>query len=188
MKDSMRPLRACKHAIITLKGSHSCRPVQPRGPAPIVVPPVSLMLATWSQDYINGLTATRYRGEASSQEALEGLDSWIAGSRPRRHGPSPTRRATSSAWPRCTSRGAKRMGGRAPTQRPTGSSEHCQAHPSAPSKAPPPSSGRSEQAVSTAIPRLLATGVLKQTTTGRRYRAFEAVDLLDMFESYAGGA
>lgn len=48
--------------------------------------------------------------------------------------------------------------------------------------------GRSEQAVSTAIPRLLAAGVLKQTTTGPRDRAFEAVDLIDMFESYAGGA
>jgi Fic family protein len=31
-----------------------------RGLSPIVVPPVSLVLATWSQDYINGLSATRY--------------------------------------------------------------------------------------------------------------------------------
>ena len=44
-----------------------------RGLAPIVVPPVSLVLATWSQDYISGLTATRPRpGEQN------GTDAWIA--------------------------------------------------------------------------------------------------------------
>jgi hypothetical protein len=36
--------------------------------------------------------------------------------------------------------------------------------------------------------RLLAAGVLKQTTTGRRHRAFEAVALIDAFEVYAGAA
>jgi Fic family protein len=41
--------------------------------------------------------------------------------------------------------------------------------------------GRSQQAINHAIPRLLAAGVLKQTTTGRRNRAFEAVDLIDAF-------
>jgi hypothetical protein len=41
--------------------------------------------------------------------------------------------------------------------------------------------GRSEQAVNEAIPRLVAAGVLKQTTIGRRNRAFEAPDLIDAY-------
>jgi hypothetical protein len=41
--------------------------------------------------------------------------------------------------------------------------------------------GRSVQAVNEAIPRLLEAGVLKQTTVGRRNRAFEAAELIDSF-------
>jgi DNA-binding Lrp family transcriptional regulator len=40
---------------------------------------------------------------------------------------------------------------------------------------------RSEQAVNEAIPRLVEAQVLKQTTVGRRNRAFEASDLIDAF-------
>ncbi len=39
---------------------------------------VSLVLATWAQDYIGGLTASRYRGKANSREAHEGINLWIA--------------------------------------------------------------------------------------------------------------
>ncbi len=48
-----------------------------RGLAPRVLPPISLVLATWSNDYIAGLTATRYLRDASSIEALDGLNRWI---------------------------------------------------------------------------------------------------------------
>jgi hypothetical protein len=41
--------------------------------------------------------------------------------------------------------------------------------------------GRSRQAVNDAIPRLVQAGVLKQTTVGRRNRAFEATELIDSF-------
>ena len=37
-----------------------------------VLPPISLILATWSQDYIAGLTGTRYVGAPDSAEAREG--------------------------------------------------------------------------------------------------------------------
>ena len=43
-----------------------------------ILPPVSLVLATWAHDYIGGLTASRYRGKASSQEASQGINLWIA--------------------------------------------------------------------------------------------------------------
>jgi hypothetical protein len=39
---------------------------------------VSLVLATWSDDYVAGLTATRSRGEPDSPEAVDGLNRWIA--------------------------------------------------------------------------------------------------------------
>jgi hypothetical protein len=41
--------------------------------------------------------------------------------------------------------------------------------------------GRSEQAVNEALPRLVEAGVLRQTTVGRRNRAFEAVEMIDAF-------
>ena len=49
-----------------------------RGLAQRVLPPVSLILATWARDYIGGLTATRYRGRAESREAHEGINLWVA--------------------------------------------------------------------------------------------------------------
>ena len=43
-----------------------------------VLPPVSLILATWSRDYIGGLTGTRYVGAPGSAEAHAGVNRWIA--------------------------------------------------------------------------------------------------------------
>jgi len=48
-----------------------------RGLATHVLPPVSLVLATWAKDYVNGLTATRYLGSSGSEAAVEGLNRWI---------------------------------------------------------------------------------------------------------------
>src|SRR5206468_3245350 len=48
-----------------------------RGLARRVLPPVSLILATWSRDYIRGLMATRYRGPATSGKAHDDLNRWI---------------------------------------------------------------------------------------------------------------
>ena len=49
-----------------------------RGLAPRILPPVSLILATWSRDYVGGLTGTRYEGAPDSAEALAGINRWIA--------------------------------------------------------------------------------------------------------------
>lgn len=48
-----------------------------RGITSKVLPPVSLILATWAQDYIDGLVATRYLGPATSKVASEGINLWI---------------------------------------------------------------------------------------------------------------
>ena len=43
-----------------------------------ILAPVSLILATWSQDYIDGLSGTRHVGHSDSSEAHAGINSWIA--------------------------------------------------------------------------------------------------------------
>ena len=49
-----------------------------RGLAHRVLAPISLVLATWSEDYVAGLTATRYRGTPTSHDAFAGTNKWVA--------------------------------------------------------------------------------------------------------------
>lgn len=49
-----------------------------RGLAPRVLPPVSLVLATWARSYIDGLTQYRYVGSPTSHKATEGVNTWVA--------------------------------------------------------------------------------------------------------------
>lgn len=51
--------------------------LQRRGLAPRVVPPISLVLSTWSDSYIQGLTAFRHRGPADSPGRDEALGPWL---------------------------------------------------------------------------------------------------------------
>jgi Fic family protein len=152
-----------------------------RGLAPVVVPPVSLMLATWLQDYVNGLTATRYRGDASSQEATEGLDYWVglfaaATTRAVADAETYEQRVTEvqAAWREAL--GKVRANSAVDVL--------VNALPGAPVITVQSAAaliGRSAQAVNEAIPRLVDAGVLTQTTIGRRNRAFEALDLINAF-------
>jgi Fic family protein len=152
-----------------------------RGLAPVVVPPVSLVLATWSRDYVNGLTATRYRGDASSREALDGLDSWVglfaaATTRAVADAETYERRVAEvqATWREALGR----------VRANSSVDVLVDALPGAPVVTVQSAAaliGRSEQAVNEAIPRLVEAGVLTQTTIGRRNRAFEAVDLVDAF-------
>lgn len=48
-----------------------------RGLAERVLPPISLVLATWAKDYVTGLVATQYRGPATGKDAHAGLNLWI---------------------------------------------------------------------------------------------------------------
>ncbi|MGH2782106.1 MAG: Fic family protein, partial [Thermoleophilaceae bacterium] len=150
-----------------------------RGLAPVLVPPVSLVLATWSKDYVNGLNATRYRPEASSQEAIDGLDYWIG-----LFGAAMTR-AVADAETYEQGIAKVQAGWREPLGKVRANSAVdilLNALPGAPVITVQSAAaliGRSEQAVNEAIPRLVDAGVLKQTTVGRRNRAFEAPDLID---------
>lgn len=146
-----------------------------RGLAPIVVPPVSLVLATWSQDYVNALNATR------GLDANAGLDDWVA------LFAAATTRAVADAEEyerrvkELQERWRKRLG---PMRSDSAAARLVSALPGAPVLTVQSAAeliDRSVQAVNEAIPRLVAGGVLKQTTVGKRNRGFEAPDLIRLF-------
>jgi Fic family protein len=152
-----------------------------RGLAPVVVPPVSLMLATWTPDYVNGLTTTRYRGDVSSQAAVDGLDYWVS------LFAAATTRAVTDAETYEQRVSDVQAGWREALGKVRSNSAIdvlINALPGAPVvtvRSAAALIGRSEQAVNEAIPRLLEAGVLTQTTIGRRNRAFEALELINAF-------
>jgi len=48
-----------------------------RGLAARALPPVSLVLATWAENYVDGLMKFRHLGSPTSPQAIEGLNTWI---------------------------------------------------------------------------------------------------------------
>ena len=152
-----------------------------RGLAPDVLPPVSLVLATWSDDYVNALMDTRYRGRSDSAAARSGLDRWFG------LFAAATTRAVSDAELYEASVVELQDSWRARLGRVRAGSALdlvIVALPGAPVVTVQSASsliGRSAQAVNEAMPRLVEAGILRQTTVGRRNRAFEATELIDAF-------
>jgi Fic family protein len=152
-----------------------------RGLTVNVTPPISLVLATWSRDYVNGLTATRPPGPARSPSAQGGIDRWIA------LFAAATSRAVADAQTyeqtvtEVRSRWHKRLGR---LRRDSAAALLLDALPGAPIvtvHSAASLTSRSEQAVNAAIPRLIEAQILRQTTLGRRNRAFEAPEMIDAF-------
>ena len=152
-----------------------------RGLAPRILPPISLILATWPRDYVGGLTGTRYEGPPDSDEARAGINRWIAlfASACRRSAEDAGRfeqqvRALQDSW-------RERLGA---VRRGSAADLLVRALPGAPLLTVNTASdliGRSFQATSTAIDRLVGAGILTQVTVGRRNRAFEAPELIAAF-------
>jgi Fic family protein len=150
-----------------------------RGLAPRVVPPISLVLATWSAAYVDGLMRTRYQGCPGGQAAVESANAWIslfAGACQRAV-------ADAEAYERRVLALQDTWRARLGRVRKSSATELLlEALPGAPIVTVQSAAtliGRSAQAVNEAIPRLLEARVLKQTTIGRRNRAFEATELID---------
>ena len=155
-----------------------------RGAAVRSTPPISLVLATWSDSYIAGLTATHYVGSPTSAAATAGANQWIS------LFATACRRAVELAetfeqrvvdlqadW-------RQRLG-----RLRAGSSAALliDALPGAPILTVDSAAqiiGRTFQATNQAIGRLLAAGILHQTNIGRRNRAFEAPDLARIFTDF----
>jgi Fic family protein len=144
-------------------------------------PPISLVLATWSRDYVSGLTATRHHGPVGSTSAQEGINRWIAlfaAATSRAVADARTYEQTvadiQSAW-------RERVGR---LRKDSAAALLLDALPGAPIvtvRSAAALTGRSEQAINAAVPRLLDAKILCQTTLGRRNRAFEAPEMIDAF-------
>ena len=149
-----------------------------------ILPPVSLILATWSQDYIDGLNGTRYVGPSDSTEAHAGINSWIA------LFASACNRSVEDAGHfedrvRDLQSGWRDRVGR--VRRDSAVSLLVDALPAAPVLTTSTAAelvGRSFQATSLAMDRLVDAGVLVQVSIGRRNRAFEAYELVDAFTAF----
>jgi Fic family protein len=152
-----------------------------RGLTPVVVPPVSLVLATWSDDYIAGLMASRHREPSESAQAMEAINRWVE------LFASAMRRAVADAetYEQRVAEIQQRWRRRLGRVRANSAVERLiEALPGAPIVTVQSAAAlikRSEQAVNEAIPRLVDARVLEQTTVGRRNRAFEAGDLIRAF-------
>jgi Fic family protein len=152
-----------------------------RGIAPRVLPPISLVLATWSKSYIEGLTATRYRGRPSSNAAHEGIDRWVA------LFAAACRRAVDDAtdFEARVAHIEQRWRGALGSVR-AGSAVELLLGALAGAPIVSVSSaaaliGRSFQATNDAMRRLEAAGVVAPITVGRRNRAYEAPAIIEAF-------
>ena len=152
-----------------------------RGLAPRILPPISLILASWPRDYVGGLTGTRYEGAPDSEEALAGINRWIAlvAGACRRAAEDAGRfeeqlRAIQDSW-------RDRLG---TVRRGSAADLLLGALPGASLLTATTASdliARSFQATSQAIDRFVEAGILRQVTVGRRNRAFEAPELIAAF-------
>ena len=152
-----------------------------RGLAPRVLPPISLVLARSPASYVEGLTATRYRGRADSRAAHEGRNRWIGTFA------AACRQAVDevTAFERRITRIQAQWRRALGTVR-RGSAVELLLHalPGAPVLTVNGAAaliGRSFQATNEAVARLQAAGVLKQVNVGHRNRAYEAKAVVDAF-------
>ncbi len=158
-----------------------------RGLATRVLPPVSLVLATRSRDYVRGLVATRYLGTSDSREASDGYDRWIG-----TFAAACTRsveealafeeriRRIQDRWRRALQ----------PVRRGSAVGSLISALPGAPIVTVNSAAeliGRSFERTNGAIKRLTEAGVLQPLTVGRRDRAFEARAVIDAFADLERG-
>ncbi|MFN2418336.1 MAG: Fic family protein [Candidatus Limnocylindria bacterium] len=152
-----------------------------RGVAPRILPPISLVLATWSRSYVEELTATRYRGRPDGAAAHEGINSWIG------LFAAACRRAVDEAVAFEEQVASMQQEWRAAvgTVRKGSAAELLiGALPGAPVVSVSSAAdliGRSFQATNEAMTRLEAAGVVRQVNVGRRNRAFEAPAIIDAF-------
>jgi Fic family protein len=152
-----------------------------RGLAPTFVPPISLVLATHASDYVAGLTLTRYVGDPDGPAAQAATNEWLeffaaACLRAVADADAYERSviALQETW-------RQRLGR---VRRGSATDLLLAALAGAPIVTVQSAAariGRSTQATNEAVGRLTAAGILSQTTVGRRNRAFEAVELIDLF-------
>lgn len=152
-----------------------------RGLALRTLPPVSLVLATWAQTYIDGLTLFRYIGSPTSPAAIDGLNTWIG-----RFASACTRSvADASTYERRVAEleveWRERLGS---VRANSGTDVLLRVLPGAPILTADSAAtllGRTFKPAAAAIQRLVDAGILRQVNVGRRNKAFEAPEVIAAF-------
>ena len=152
-----------------------------RGLATRVLPPISLILATMADDYVSGLTATRYAGDPDGASAVDGLNRWMG------LFATACRRSVEDAF--TFEQGIKTLqeswrSTLGNVRRDSATDRLINALPGTPILAVGSAAdliGRTFQATNEAISRLVDAGILRQIKVGRRNRAFEAPELIRLF-------
>jgi Fic family protein len=152
-----------------------------RGLAARVLPPVSLILATWARDYVAGLAATRYRGSATSRAALDGLNLWVG-----RFAAACSRAVDDAASfetrAQAIEQDWRERVGRVRAQSATDLLlRELLGAPIVSVNSASELIGRSFPQTNEAIARLVEAEILTQISVGRRNRAFEAAEIVDAF-------
>jgi Fic family protein len=152
-----------------------------RGLAGRVLPPVSLVLATFARDYLAGLTATRYLGPPDSSEAGAGINRWVATFA------SACTRSVADATDfelRAAQLGAgwrDRLGRVRANSATDLLIRRLAGAPVLTVESAAALIGRSYNPANEAIQRLVEANILRQITIGRRNRAYEAREIIDAF-------
>ncbi|MGC2408379.1 MAG: Fic family protein, partial [Candidatus Cybelea sp.] len=158
-----------------------------RGLALRALPPISLVLATWADDYIGGLVATRYEGAPDSKAAHEGLNLWVG------RFASAAQRSVLDAT---TFEGRvdeleeswrERLGS---VRRGSATDILLQKLPALPILTVNSAAaliGRGFLATNQAVDRLVNANILASIRAGRRNRAFEAPELIAAFTDFERG-
>ncbi|RBO88948.1 Fic family protein [Nocardia puris] len=152
-----------------------------RGTVARVVAPVSLILATWSDSYIDGLTRYRHLGPPDSPQAAEGVDVWVA-----RFAAACARAAEDAiTFERGSAELQQSWRARlAPVRASSAVDLLLGKLVGAPILTVATAAtliGRSFPTTNAAIERLAGAGVLRQLTVGRRNRAFEVPEVIEAF-------
>ncbi|MGW4716106.1 Fic family protein [Nocardia sp. NPDC004260] len=152
-----------------------------RGVAERVVAPVSLILATWSDSYIDGLTRFRYIGAPDSQQATDDLNIWVA-----RFAAACTRAAQdATAFEMKAAELQRSWRDRVAPVRANSALDLLLGKLVGASiltvATAATLTGRSFPAANAAVQRLAEAGILRQLTVGRRNRAFESPEAISAF-------
>ncbi|QDU65092.1 Fic family protein [Engelhardtia mirabilis] len=153
-----------------------------RGLAPGFVPPISLVLATWPDDYVAGLSAFRHVGPRGGPGRSAGAVDWL------RTFATATRRACTDAerygdqLTELTARWRETLGR---VRANSATDRLLRVLPGVPILTVESASrlvGRTRPRTAEAINRLVDAGILEQRNIGReRYRVFEAREILELF-------
>jgi Fic family protein len=143
-----------------------------RGVAGRMLPPVSLVLAARANDYVKGLTSFRYRGEEDWYELFGSALKEAA-----RASTSFVEQVTDLQEHWHETAGRPRRGSAAARL-----IERLPSHPIVNLQTAMALAGASDEAARLALNRLEAAGVIRQTTLGRRNRAFESVGLFALLD------